>query len=132
MISKPNSNVNETETYLISKEYDTITENSFKESEIELFNSKFFDFDSELSYLTPIDQFLISDILFNNLSDKKKIFYDGGQVTAQEQKDRPVDRTLFDLTSDIPWSGKDLDLIMSSALEKTSQRHLANIRRSAI
>lgn len=136
MISKPNSEIKELEPYKISNEYSVENETNktcFEEDEMKNFNSKFFDFDSEFSYSSLIDEFLVKDILFHNLNENnEKIFFDGGNLIDREYRDSSSDRTLFNLTIDKPWAGKDLDLIMSSALEKTSQRHLANIRRSAM
>lgn len=74
-----------------------------------------------------IDEELVRSLL-------SKETFENFDIISEKEPDTKnmVDRSVFDVEITTKWSGKDLDLIMSENQEKTSMKHLANIRRSAL
>lgn len=139
MISKPKGDSLSNCIYPIEFNYSieniekVFQKNSFTSTEIDEFNDKFFDFESNILYNATVDSTVATNILHHNLLNPKEIiFYDGSVVSGTEDIQSKVDRNILKCHIEKPWLGKDLELIMSPSYEKTSQKHLANVRRSAL
>lgn len=131
IISKPKNNVDLTAEYTSNFTHEIPSENSLHNLDVDETNEKFFDLESNLIYSQIVDQKLVESLFYSNLKNDK-IFFDGGIKSDSEIKIKEADRSILDIKAEKEWSGKDLELIMTPLLEKTSLRHLANIRRSAL
>ncbi|ELA41034.1 uncharacterized protein VICG_01916 [Vittaforma corneae ATCC 50505] len=113
--------------------------------DISLMAKEFFNFSEEWIYEAgnfKIDKEMVYSMLKHNFSKSilDKIYFDGRIFKGLRRKrTKPsdidansIDRSILDIRTEKPWSGKDLDLIMPAIPEQISMKHLANIRRSAM